>query len=896
MKRPPKSYCRPGNQTLCISLITGVLLALVTMVMPVPANAQTPAPWPDSGSGNVNTGWAFYSRLGASIKDKAGSTDGSNGGTTPQQAVDIIGNSTNLPSVYYAYNAGLQVLYVRVRLATSPLTNSPDGNSNDDPWTNATWSLLIDTDGDGYKEFVVMLDGQSGGPAAPIDKLVVYYDNAPSQDLSTAYQAFSTTMVFPDRDGRAQVYDFGWGRAIDPALTGGGWFMDWQIPLSAFKNAAGTQLITPTTPMSFGYSTANSNTNPLQKDVVFDGDFVASINAPFPFGDNLTLQGGVTQSPIFIEQLTITGCGPATVSARVLDTLNIVNGTVASSVATVQFYYQKDSNGDGIPDAGASIMTIGTASGPSPGDIGLWTFVWSNASVANGTYDIWAFATDTSSPANTATSSRIIYQHTCGSTGASIAGKVYQDTNHNSQVDSGENGTGLTLYAKLLLVSAPSGPALQAVSVDAATGNYIFLGVASAAYTILLDDNNNLGDVTPTIPTGWLGTQAPNFRRDNIIVNNADITNQNFGLYHGSKITGSVFADTGTGGGTPNNGAQDGGENGLDKVTVQALDKNLVLYEATVTNASGYYTLWLPTSATTVKVRETNQVQYLSTGGSVGNTGGVYERGSDTTEFTNTPGTVYTNVNFADVPVNTFSPNNQQTVLPGRTVLYRHTFIAGSGGLVSFSGSQTVTPAINGWNYVIYHDVNGNRDIDAGEPVLSPATTISVTAGGTVSLIVQEFVPPGAPEHAQDQITITPSFVYVNAAPALTLPTASNKDITTVALRVGELRLIKTVDKTSALPGATLVYTVIYINVGTDVIRKVVFSDPISTNCDLLTGVFPGGRDILWQRPDGTVTYLTAAVDADEGSLENGILYIRMGSLQMAAGSSGMVQYMAKIR
>ena len=59
-----------------------------------------------------------------------------------------------------------------------------NGGSNDDPWDNVTWSMLIDSDGDGFKEFVVQLNGDTGSPSNVTDDITVYYDNTRSQALS----------------------------------------------------------------------------------------------------------------------------------------------------------------------------------------------------------------------------------------------------------------------------------------------------------------------------------------------------------------------------------------------------------------------------------------------------------------------------------------------------------------------------------------------------------------------------------------------------------------------------------------------------------------------------------------------------------------------------------------
>jgi len=236
-----------------------------------------------------------------------------------------------------------------------------------------------------------------------------------------------------------------------------------------------------------------------------------------------------------------------------------------------------------------------------------------------------------------------------------VSGYVYHDANHSSARDGGEAGTGLTLYAKLIPALLPGGPAVLSAAVDPATGAYSIPGVSSGLYIVVIDDNAILTDVTPTLPAGWIGTEVPDQRRSNVSVGITDVPNQNFGLYNGSRITGRVFNDQGSGGGTPNDGVQNGAEARIAGVDVRVTDgTGATTFDSTITGGGGDYTLWVPAAAgnNPLRVVEANLTGYLSTGGQVGTTGGTYDRGTDVTAFTHTAGTIYTGVNFADVPVN----------------------------------------------------------------------------------------------------------------------------------------------------------------------------------------------------------------------------------------------------
>ena len=69
------------------------------------------------------------------------------------------------------------------------------------------------------------------------------------------------------------------------------------------------------------------------------------------------------------------------------------------------------------------------------------------------------------------------------SVGVSLYGTSYNDANHKLQLDGGESGTGLTLYAKL--IPSTGGSALQAVAVNPSTGAYTLVTVTPGNYSII---------------------------------------------------------------------------------------------------------------------------------------------------------------------------------------------------------------------------------------------------------------------------------------------------------------------------------------------------------------------------------------------------------------------------
>lgn len=388
-----------------------------------------------------------------------------------------------------------------------------------------------------------------------------------------------------------------------------------------------------------------------------------------------------------------------------------------------------------------------------------------------------------------------------------VTGNVYSDANHNSFMDSSESGTGQTLYAKLIQTSYPT-RALQVATVNTATGAYSFSNVASDSYTVLIDDSSTGSDVAVGMPTAWLPTEVPTMIRS-LTVATRDVPNQNFGLFNGSKLTGRVFRDDGTGSGSiANNVVREINEAALSAVPVRATNSSGdTVYDSSVTLDDGVYTLWIPASvgAVAMKVTEVNTASFVSTGAAVGNTGGAYDRSTDTVTFTNVVGTAYANVNFGDVPANQFDTDGRQSVLPGTVAFYPHRYTAGTSGVITFAGSA---PAAPGWSHSLFLDANCDGAINGADAALTGG--VPVAAAQNVCVLVRVFASETAAYDAQYPLTLTATFSFANSA----LIDALTRNDLTVVGDIGEagLRLSKAVDRATALPGEVLVYTITYTN------------------------------------------------------------------------------------
>lgn len=419
--------------------------------------------------------------------------------------------------------------------------------------------------------------------------------------------------------------------------------------------------------------------------------------------------------------------------------------------------------------------------------------------------------------------------------GVNVSGQLYADTNHNTTRDGGESwSAGTTAYVKLFLNC--TAPAVAVQTLNAPTGTYNFATVVAGSYCLVVSNNASPASTTSSAPTGWL-LMAPSSGQLSVTVGTVDLQNQDFGLYNGSKLSGRVFVDSGVGGGTAVDVIQNGSEPGLSGATLTATSAGCSgSCDSAVSSALGDYVLWLPAAASgSVVITKTNPPNYFRSGGVAGNTGGSYTLASDSVTFTHTVGSLYSGVNFAAVQPSQFVNDGAQSAMPGAVVFYPHVFTAGISGTVTFNLSSVASPpsSLLSWSEVIYRDNNCNGAIDAAEPLVTGP--VSLAAGQVLCVIVKQFVPLGAATNAQNKVTITADFVSGSVNTSV-----SHFDVTTVG-RPNDMPLVKAVDKTSALPGSNLTYTLTFTNVSTTSLSNIVVNDAtpaftvfVSANCGVL--------------------------------------------------------------
>jgi len=347
-----------------------------------------------------------------------------------------------------------------------------------------------------------------------------------------------------------------------------------------------------------------------------------------------------------------------------------------------------------------------------------------------------------------------------------------------------------------------------------------------------------------------------------------------------TPLTGRLFTDDGRAGGTPNDGIANGGELGVAGRTLRLLDASNTSLATAITDADGRYRLLIPptvSAAAPLRVQVVDNGTSLATGGSPGSTNGAYTRATNTASFTFTNLSGYNNVDFGEVPSPTLTGESRQAALPGTVGFHRHWFVAPSTGLVTFSATHTATPAVPGWTETIHVDTNDNGSIDSSEPPVAAA--VAVTAGQVVPLIVRVAVPESAPYRARIVGTIKATMAYTNATPALSSDSTAQELTVVTTDHAGALVLSKSANKATALPGATIVYAVTFMNSGDVPVSDIVIRDATPSHTSFVSAA-------VTTLPTGLGTPATTAPSAGAA----GPLTWNFPG-QLAPGASGVVTF-----
>ncbi len=386
--------------SLAVSATTNAIGQVVT---------PTPVAWP--------TTWTPYSVKNTPITD-AKSADPSNGGTSPQGSVNITSGAIEFtaPSAYYASNG--THLFVRFRLESSPSSYAAGAKyGNTDPWSSAQWTFLLDIEGDGWRDFAILLNGASGSPSTPIDRIQIIYSRlTTTQSIDPALTGVYLLAEVPAADvtgnelqeynGSGQpvannwattttVLDFGRTRVIDETATGGDYLLDFQVPISLLDASAyNGPALANNTIMSAAFTTSNSLSDPFQKDFAYIEAVCADPSNPMPGGDPFTIEPTPDLPEIIVTEVTAEFCPTVQLTTRILTAQQMLDCyTVVSSAVDVRFYYYYDQNANGsTDDFNESWTLVGYG---TPTSLGVWSATWNSGSLPTGQYLIKVVASDT---------------------------------------------------------------------------------------------------------------------------------------------------------------------------------------------------------------------------------------------------------------------------------------------------------------------------------------------------------------------------------------------------------------------------------------------------------------------------------------------------------------------
>jgi uncharacterized repeat protein (TIGR01451 family) len=356
-----------------------------------------PAAWPSA----LTT--QSYTRFGSAQSDKTSGESDVSKNANPTQSSDFASQSA---TSIFSYGDGTN-LYFRIRVDGFPLQTG-----SNEPFTGNTWNILFDTDGDGWKEWAVMLHGLGSGDSQP-DDIVVIYSDSTSQKFNTGSNVVwrqdsagpgtngsdgeTGSLSTWDSNPNSYIWDYGRTRVvqIDTTLTPGDnasdYYIDIQAPLAAF-DAGGGMTLTSSTWFTFVVTTSASSTDPTGTDLLFNCSFTMS-DVRLPTGDVTKGNGTIQQAPIIASMKNTLVCPKDTIKVYVLDALDVVSGSAASSIDSVKIEYYTDVDGDSLIDDSSTWLPLGKAT-LTAGTLNEWKFVWDVSVHANKNYFVRATAWD----------------------------------------------------------------------------------------------------------------------------------------------------------------------------------------------------------------------------------------------------------------------------------------------------------------------------------------------------------------------------------------------------------------------------------------------------------------------------------------------------------------------
>jgi uncharacterized repeat protein (TIGR01451 family) len=255
-------------------------------------------------------------------------------------------------------------------------------------------------------------------------------------------------------------------------------------------------------------------------------------------------------------------------------------------------------------------------------------------------------------------------------------------------------------------------------------------------------------------------------------------------------------------------------------------------------------------------------------------------------------------VDFADVGILTLSAGGVTPGAAGGFVVFAHRVQARTAGHVDLIAGPD-SGLVAAW----YLDANGNGLLDAPDrPLVAADGDLDPdgVGGGILDVLLRVSVAAAATPGA----TLTVSLLAAQsvAGTSLTLTASATDAVVVTAAGSAQLSIQKSLDRTDALPGDVITYSVRLFNAGTDSLVNVVLVDPVSPWVDVEPDGFGAGLDLQWQPPAGAPVFFTFdPLDPDECAYTAvdrtlRVVLSRSAVFYLAPGQAGVVTYRVRVR
>ena len=187
----------------------------------------------------------------------------------------------------------------------------------------------------------------------------------------------------------------------------------------------------------------------------------------------------------------------------------------------------------------------------------------------------------------------------------------------------------------------------------------------------------------------------------------------------------------------------------------------------------------------------------------------------------------------------------------------------------------------------LYRDVNGDGLLDPLDTLLTDTDgdtrvdTGSLAPNGSLAILAVATVPAGLADGAACTLTIT--------GRSSKKPAVTDAAVDAITVATPSITLVKSVDKTAAVPGEVITYTITYAGGGSASSYAVVFSDAVPAQTVYVPGSAAGAGTTITYSHDGGATY-----DASDAAPVTHIRWLRTSAL--APGGSGTTSFQAVVR